>query len=187
MRRRRVAAALALVLTPLAVLSAVAYVADDVAQAFSLLLSFALAVAAGWFGLVRRGVLRVVGLVLAALLVAGVIETLFDSRVIDRVVIVRQFWLALAAATAAFAIHVHLPKAARPRRPVLFINPRSGDGKGGRLHLADAARERGIAPIELRPGDDLATLARAAVDDGADALAMAGGDGFAGGRGRDRR
>ena len=72
MIRRRLAAVSALVLAPLAVLSAVAYVADDVAQAFSLLLSFALAVAAGWFGLVRRGALRVAGLVVAALLVAGV-------------------------------------------------------------------------------------------------------------------
>jgi diacylglycerol kinase family enzyme len=175
--RRRLAAALALVLAPLAVSSAVLYVADDVWQAISMLISFALAVAAGWFGLVRRGILRVAGLLLAALLAAGVVESLFDSRVIDRVLIVGMFWIALAAAAAAFSIHVHLPRVARPRRPVLFVNPRSGDGKAVRLDVADAARARGITPIELAPGDDLAALVRAAVGDGADALAMAGGDG----------
>ena len=35
----------------------------------------------------------------------------------------------------------------------------------------------GIEPIELKPGDDLETLVRGAVERGADGLAMAGGDG----------
>jgi diacylglycerol kinase family enzyme len=63
------------------------------------------------------------------------------------------------------------------RQPVLFVNPRSGGGRAARSGLAAGARERGIEVIELRPGDDLAALARAAVDDGADALGVAGGDG----------
>jgi hypothetical protein len=88
MTRRRLAAMVALVLTPLAVLSAVFYVTDDPWQAISMLISFALAVAAGWFGLVRRGALRVAGLVVAALLAAGVVESLLDSRVLDRVIII---------------------------------------------------------------------------------------------------
>jgi diacylglycerol kinase family enzyme len=64
-----------------------------------------------------------------------------------------------------------------PRRPVLLINPRSGDGKAARVALADRARERGIEPVVLGPGDDLATLILTALDKGADALGMAGGDG----------
>ncbi len=69
-------------------------------------------------------------------------------------------------------------RARRPRSdPVLFFNPRSGGGKAERFSLADEARARGIEPIELKPGDDLETLVRAAVERGADALAMAGGDG----------
>ena len=60
---------------------------------------------------------------------------------------------------------------------MLFLNPRSGGGKAERFHLAEEARARGIEPVELGPGDDLATLARAAAGHGADALAMAGGDG----------
>lgn len=60
---------------------------------------------------------------------------------------------------------------------MLFLNPRSGGGKAERFKLADEARKRGIEPIELCPGDDLAKLVKTAVDEGADALAMAGGDG----------
>lgn len=66
---------------------------------------------------------------------------------------------------------------ARPTRPVLIVNPRSGGGKVARYDLAGQSRLRGIEPIVFEPGDDLATLAAAAVRDGADALGMAGGDG----------
>ena len=66
---------------------------------------------------------------------------------------------------------------ARPRHPVLFINPRSGGGTAQRLNLAERARELAIEPIVLEPGQDLATLVAGAVDHGADALGMAGGDG----------
>jgi diacylglycerol kinase family enzyme len=63
------------------------------------------------------------------------------------------------------------------RRPVLFINPRSGDGKAARAGLAERAREKGIEAVILDPGQDLAALAGHAVSAGADALGMAGGDG----------
>jgi diacylglycerol kinase family enzyme len=64
-----------------------------------------------------------------------------------------------------------------PRRPVLFINPRSGDGKAARARLAERAREAGIEAVTLDPGQDLAALAGDAAAAGADALGMAGGDG----------
>ena len=66
---------------------------------------------------------------------------------------------------------------ARPRRPVLFVNPRSGGGTAVRLALPQRARELGIEPIVLEPEHDLAALVADAVDRGADALGMAGGDG----------
>jgi diacylglycerol kinase family enzyme len=68
-------------------------------------------------------------------------------------------------------------RVAPPRRPVLFINPRSGDGKATRAALADQARERGVEAVVLGPGDDLSALVASAVNGGADALGMAGGDG----------
>jgi uncharacterized NAD-dependent epimerase/dehydratase family protein len=55
---------------------------------------------------------------------------------------------------------------------VLFVNPRSGDGKSAR-GLAERAREKGIEAVILAPGQDLAALAHEAVAAGADALGMA--------------
>jgi hypothetical protein len=61
-----------------------------------------------------------------------------------------------------------------PRRPFLFINPRSGGGRAKRIALAERARERGIEPVVVGSEDDLAALVRRAAADGADALGMAG-------------
>jgi len=65
----------------------------------------------------------------------------------------------------------------RPERPVLFINPRSGGGTAARLSLEQRARDLGIEPVVLAPGRDLAAVVSDAIDRGADALGMAGGDG----------
>ena len=73
--------------------------------------------------------------------------------------------------------HASLPPATRPQRPVLFYNPRSGGGKAARFELAAEATARGIEPVELAPGENMAVLVRDAVSRGADALAVAGGDG----------
>jgi len=64
-----------------------------------------------------------------------------------------------------------------PQRPVLLINPRSGDGKAARAGLAERARERGIETIVLEPDNDLDATVVETLDRGADALGMAGGDG----------
>jgi len=67
--------------------------------------------------------------------------------------------------------------AARPRRPVLFVNPRSGGGTAERVGLADRAREEGLEVVLLGRDRPLGALVADAVADGADALGMAGGDG----------
>lgn len=64
-----------------------------------------------------------------------------------------------------------------PRRPVLFVNPRSGDGTAARLRVAERTRDLGIGVVILAPGENLVRLVRAVVESGADALGMAGGDG----------
>jgi diacylglycerol kinase family enzyme len=64
-----------------------------------------------------------------------------------------------------------------PRRPVLFVNPRSGGGKAAHGGVAERARANGIEVVILTPGQDLAALAGEAVAGGADAVGMAGGDG----------
>jgi diacylglycerol kinase family enzyme len=67
-----------------------------------------------------------------------------------------------------------------PRQPWLVVNPRSGDGKAGRVGLVEAAEARGVRVHVLAEGDDPGALARRAVVDGADAVGVAGGDGSLG-------
>ncbi|MGQ4417744.1 diacylglycerol kinase family protein [Streptomyces sp. SAS_269] len=65
------------------------------------------------------------------------------------------------------------------RRPYLIVNPRSGGGKASRFRIAERARGFGaqVFLIDHSLPQDLATVARRAVDDGADLLGVAGGDG----------
>ena len=65
-------------------------------------------------------------------------------------------------------------------RPVLLVNPRSGDGKADRVGLVDACRARGIDVVVHQPGAELRELAEEAVAGGADVIGMAGGDGSLG-------
>jgi diacylglycerol kinase family enzyme len=60
---------------------------------------------------------------------------------------------------------------------VLLINPRSGGGKAAHAALAEHARERGIEAVVMTADRTVAALIGEALDSGADALAIAGGDG----------
>jgi diacylglycerol kinase family enzyme len=64
-----------------------------------------------------------------------------------------------------------------PRRPVLFVNPRSGGGKAARAAVAEHARQRGIEVVVLAEDASLEALVAEAVAGGADAVGVAGGDG----------
>ena len=64
-----------------------------------------------------------------------------------------------------------------PQRPVLFLNPNSGDGRAARAGLGERARELGIEVISMHPDDSLAMLVDEALARGPDALGVAGGDG----------
>ena len=60
---------------------------------------------------------------------------------------------------------------------MLLVNLASGGGKAARAALVDRARERGIGVTVLRPDRSLTSLVGEAVEGGADALGIAGGDG----------
>lgn len=138
-----------------------------------------IAFAAAWYGLTRTGGARLLGSGVATLAVAGIVAVLIadGDHLAQALAIVVALGLMLLATRSAFRVHVPLESAPDPRHPVLFYNPKSGGGKAEKLHLAEEARARGIEPIELKLGTDLEQLVRSAVADGADALAMAGGDG----------
>jgi diacylglycerol kinase family enzyme len=178
MTARRVWAAAALALALAAIVLGVAAAIAHFPDGLTVLACVALTVGAAWYGIRRRGAARVVGLGAAALFAAGaVVLVVLENRVLEDALVIACVAVALAAAREAFKVHAKLPPAERPGKPVLFYNPLSGGGKAERFHLADEARRRGIEPIELRRGQDLEQLVRGAVSDGADALAMAGGDG----------
>jgi diacylglycerol kinase family enzyme len=176
--RGRLAAVFALVVGAATLVLAIAVAIAEFPRGLILLGCVLLAGVAAWFGLLRRGIARVLGLIVAgiALVAAVALIVALGSPLVDLLVVVGLL-LSLAAARASIAVHVDLPSAAAPRRPVLFFNPRSGGGKAERFALAKEAAERGIEPIELKAGDDLEVLVRRAVELGADGLAMAGGDG----------
>lgn len=137
----------------------------------------ALAAAAGWYGVLRRGPARVAGLSVGALGLGAAILLLVSDRLLEELIVVAALLLSFACGRTAFSFRSHLPHAAAPRRPVLFFNPKSGGGKAERFEVAAEAQARGIEPIELGPPWDLDGLVRAAIAGGADGLAMAGGDG----------
>jgi diacylglycerol kinase family enzyme len=177
--RQRIAALTALVLPPMILILAVDIVVQQFPRGLLVLAGVAIAFAAAWYGLLRTGAARVLGVAIAVLALAAPVVVLITDgdHVVQALVILAGIALALAAARAAFSVHVPLANAIPPEHPVLFFNPKSGGGKAERFNLAEEARARGIAPIELTLGTDLEQLVRGAADDGADALAMAGGDG----------
>jgi diacylglycerol kinase family enzyme len=178
MSRRRFAAAAAIAVA-IATIALAAFVAvAEFPLGLAVLGGVLVALAGAWHGLLRRGVARALGLGLAALALAGVLALILaEGHPLENALVAGGAALSLALARVAFEVHVPLPWVAAPSKPVLFVNPKSGGGKAERVSLTDEARSRGIETVELRRGDDLETLAREAVARGADALAMAGGDG----------
>ena len=170
---------MALVSTAVLVVLGIDIVVSQFPRGLIVLAALALALAAAWYGLTRTGGARLLGSGVATLAVAGIVALLIadGDHLAQALVIVVGFGLMVLATRSAFRVHVPLPPAPDPRHPVLFYNPKSGGGKAERFHLAEEARARGIEPVELKLGTDLEQLVRGAVAAGADALAMAGGDG----------
>jgi diacylglycerol kinase family enzyme len=132
---------------------------------------------AAWYGLLRTGPRRVAALFVGVLGFGVAFALMAADRLLEVALVVGALIISSALARAAFRIRVQLPARPAPRVPVLFFNPKSGGGKAEKFSLPEAARARGIEPIELVHGQDLETLVRDAIAKGADGLAMAGGDG----------
>ena len=141
----------------------------------------------GWYAVSRRGVARVIAVVVAVTALAGLGAGLSfaDISVWRAVLILVLGGMSVLAARYALnrtrrqlrARLARLAVAERPAHPILIMNPKSGGGKAERFGLAEECQRRGIEPVVLRPGDDLLQLAHGAITRGADAIGMAGGDG----------
>ena len=185
----RIAAWVAL-LTAVAACVALAFlVVRNVLTLLVVLAALAVAGAASWLVLSRKGIVRIVAAIVTAFAVAGAALALLLRGAVDELIA-----LIIAAVIFAIASRMAIRSAAVARRsitkesgapvrrgsgqskPVLIMNPKSGGGKVERFNLVAEAKRRGIDTMLLQPGDDLRELAIAAASK-ASVLGMAGGDG----------
>ena len=141
--------------------------------------------AAAYVFLSRRGVLRWLALAAFVLAPIAVIVVYAFKHLLWVAVVSAAAWL-LASVTARLALAgseadwrmPEYPAQPPPRHPYLIMNPKSGGGKVGKFDLKQKAEDLG-AEVFLLEGQnvDVAKVARAAVDAGADLLGVAGGDG----------
>ena len=153
-----------------------------------LLLGFAglaIACAAAWWFLANRGVLRWLAFAVLVAAPVFVIVVYVAAGLLWEIVLGAVLAAAAVAAGRAALSSDHASAkppeydAAPQRQPFVIMNPRSGGGKVGKFGLGDKAAALG-AEVALLEGPgivDVAALARQAVDDGADLLGVAGGDG----------
>jgi diacylglycerol kinase family enzyme len=143
------------------------------------------ALAAAWYVVTRRGVVRLAATAVAVAAVVVAFATLLRNHsfgdIVLAVVLVAAFgWLARLALRSDPTLLVDEGERGVPvgaaRHPILIMNPWSGGGKAN-ADFAAAAQARGIETVTLQRGDDLEQLARDAIDRGADVVGMAGGDG----------
>ena len=149
------------------------------------LAGLAIICAAAWWFLANRGVVRwLASAVLVAAPVALIVVYVAAGLLWEIALSVVLAAAAVAAGRAALSSGRYpvkpLEDAVAPQRqPFVIMNPRSGGGKVGKFGLRDKAAALGAEVVLLEgPGVvDVAALARQAVDDGADLLGVAGGDG----------
>ena len=166
------------ILLVLAGLKSLAMVAVGLAAAVVVL-------AAAYFFLSRRGIRRWLSLAIFVLAPIAVIVVYAFKDLLWMAVLSAAVWL-LASITARLALAGNqadwrmpeYPAQPPARHPYLIMNPKSGGGKVGKFHLKQKAEDLG-AEVFLLEGQsvDVAKVARAAVDAGADLLGVAGGDG----------
>ncbi|MCX2946886.1 diacylglycerol/lipid kinase family protein [Lentzea sp. NEAU-D7] len=141
----------------------------------------AVALVGAWWFLAHRGLLRWLAGTLVLLAPLAVAVLYVQARLAWVVVVCALLWaVALACGRRALAAGARRPAESEvppPRRPYLIMNPRSGGGKTGRFGLPELARGLGAEVCVLDGSQNAAELARQAVDDGADLLGVAGGDG----------
>ncbi|HEY2632289.1 MAG TPA: diacylglycerol kinase family protein [Solirubrobacteraceae bacterium] len=141
-----------------------------------------------WLALTRRGTRRALCAAMAAASGTGLILVLVTNWqglavLVVLLLLLSIFGLAARYAlgptgkTAVSAMNGTLLPVGAGGSAVLIINLKSGGGKAERFDLAAQARQRGVEPVVLRPGDDLLDLAESAIARGAQVIGMAGGDG----------
>ncbi|MFI6935533.1 diacylglycerol/lipid kinase family protein [Streptomyces sp. NPDC050287] len=143
----------------------------------------ALAAVGVWWALAHTGALRALGAALSVIAPVAVLALYASFGMLGPALLSLGLWLlAVMAARTAVAPAGRTASGqavGAPHAPWVLMNPRSGDGKVGRFDLVERARAAGCRVVLLDVGrhQDVTELARQAVAEGADLLAVAGGDG----------
>ena len=150
------------------------------------LVAAALSLAAAFWFLSRRGVLRWLSLMVFVAVPLAVVAVYALYSLLWVALVAAAGWL-LAGMIARAALagdrgEWRMPEypVSRPaRHPFLIMNPKSGGGKVGRFDLQRKAEELGAEVFLLDGAEpvDVAEVARTAIARGADLLGVAGGDG----------
>ncbi len=146
------------------------------------LAGLAVSAAGLWGVLAHRGPVRMLSLVPLVVAPVAVLATYAVAGMLWEVLITVALWaLAGTVGRAALAEAAERPQrpAEVPQRPFLIMNPRSGGGKVGKFRLREKAEALGAEVAVLDPAhpQDVAALARRAIEAGADLIGVAGGDG----------
>ena len=145
----------------------------------------AVMLAAGYWFLVHRGVVRWIALAVVVLAPLTILALFIGAGLLlEALIAVGLVVLAVFAGAAALARDGHTTarpeyEAAPPKQPFLIMNPYSGGGKVAKFALPERARALGaeVALLEGPGKVDIAALAIEAIEGGADLLGVAGGDG----------
>ncbi|MGH3304612.1 MAG: diacylglycerol/lipid kinase family protein, partial [Streptosporangiaceae bacterium] len=189
-RSERWLARLSLVLAGLAIVTLLVFAGlRSVVMAGVGVAAAAVSLAAAYWFLSHRGVLRWLSLAVFALSPVAVIVIYAFAGLLWVAILSAALWL-LAAITARSALTAGQPNwrmpeglnSPQPRRPFLIMNPMSGGGKVSRFDLKAKAEALGATVFLLERGTavDVAAVADEAVARGADLLGVAGGDGTQG-------
>ena len=184
---RRVSAVVAFVAVAAVIAITVIVLARHPLWLLTAIVCLVVAIAAAAYAITRTGARRMLASVVAALGLATPIVLMIARGRLLLLILVLVVLVGVAGAATRYALGRDMASlksgptpgvAVEPAtRPVLLMNPWSGDGKVEQVGLVQEARRRGIEPIVLEQGDDLVQLADQAVARGADVLGMAGGDG----------
>ncbi|MFE6486419.1 diacylglycerol/lipid kinase family protein [Streptomyces sp. NPDC057757] len=142
----------------------------------------ALAAVGVWWTLAHTGLVRMAGVGLCVAAPVTVLALYAAHDMLWPALLSLALWI-LAVALARVAVtparfSADGEPAEASHHPWILMNPRSGGGKVGRFQLVEKARAAGARVAILDAGgQDPAERARQAVADGADLLAVAGGDG----------
>lgn len=180
---RRLSAIAALLAVGIALLTLLTTIITNPLATLLSVVSLGVLLTSTWVALTNRGDKRRLALVLgAAALVVLVVTIIRDD---EHTYLVLTTLLALAISVPAGRFALGREPAPLPgdemvdgaQRPALVVNPRSGDGRAEQAGLSDAARERGITVHEFDGTRSVLDLVDQALQDGADVVGVAGGDG----------